>query len=198
MSLDEQQSSPSAYAAKAPNHSTAWPRGSELTEGKHGSRLSRRHGQRRSSKLLARMRWGSVGGSRCSPTSSWLLSASFVPTQWCAAVSCSVRLSRPAAGRTGHREWCQGQLPDRHRRDPRADDGDCRAGGSSSSGDQHQSPGRPDADDVPRSDGVVPRRRHRDAERGFETIGNFSHEFFKPCAITFDYSAMTFSITKQH
>ncbi|MEU4395726.1 aspartyl protease family protein [Kribbella sp. NPDC023855] len=32
---------------------------------------------------------------------------------------------------------------------------------------------------------------------GFESIGNFSHEFFKPYAITFDYSAMTFSITKQ-
>lgn len=30
---------------------------------------------------------------------------------------------------------------------------------------------------------------------GFETIGNFSHEFFKPHAITFDYASMDFSIT---
>ncbi|WP_157630397.1 aspartyl protease family protein [Kribbella catacumbae] len=30
---------------------------------------------------------------------------------------------------------------------------------------------------------------------GFETIGNFSHEFFKPYAITFDYTAMTFTIS---
>jgi hypothetical protein len=29
---------------------------------------------------------------------------------------------------------------------------------------------------------------------GFETIGNFRHEFFKPHAITFDYTAMTFTI----
>ncbi|MFC5831176.1 aspartyl protease family protein [Nonomuraea insulae] len=30
---------------------------------------------------------------------------------------------------------------------------------------------------------------------GFETIGNFSHEFFKPRAITFDYASMDFHIT---
>ncbi|MEU8107214.1 aspartyl protease family protein [Nonomuraea muscovyensis] len=30
---------------------------------------------------------------------------------------------------------------------------------------------------------------------GFETIGNFTHEFFKPHAITFDYAGMTFHIS---
>lgn len=31
---------------------------------------------------------------------------------------------------------------------------------------------------------------------GFEPIGNFSHEFYKPYAITFDYTAMSFSIKR--
>ncbi|GII81503.1 hypothetical protein Sru01_64850 [Sphaerisporangium rufum] len=30
---------------------------------------------------------------------------------------------------------------------------------------------------------------------GFDTIANFSHEFFRPCAITFDYTGMDFYIT---